>query len=107
MSKVITVPNPILREKSKLIKTLDKKSLKIIKDVENTLSQSESPRGVGLSAIQIGKPLRVFCTFLPPSGNPDDDSQKPVLNTFINPEIIETSKQKTLGPDKKKPYLEG
>lgn len=97
MAKIITTPNPILREVSKPIRKLDKKTLKIIRDVQETLTGGENPKGVGLSAVQIGKPIRAFATYLPPSGNPDDEKQKPILKTFINPEIIETSKEKTLG----------
>jgi peptide deformylase len=100
MSKIITVPNPMLREISKPIKSLDKKTLQLISDLESTLSQGESPKspkGIGLSGVQIAKPLRVFCTYLPPSGDPNDEKQKPIIKTFINPEIVKSSKKKTLG----------
>lgn len=95
MQKILTAPNPMLREISKPVTTIDKKNLAVIKQVAEILKQRK-PRGVGLSAIQIGKPLRVFCTFLPPSGDPDD-KQEPVLRTFINPEILKASKEKILG----------
>lgn len=107
MAKIITVPDPILRKISELIEKIDKKTLKIIRDLESTLESSESPKGVGLSGVQIGKPIRVFCTYLPPSGNPSHQEEKPIIKTYINPEITKTSKEKTIGPDKKKPILEG
>jgi peptide deformylase len=108
MTKIITTPNPLLRQVSTPINKLDKKTLKIIHNVQETLKTEESPRGVGLSAVQIAKPIRAFCTHIPPSGDPNDEKQKPVISTFINPQIIKVSKQKTLGPKKNdKPILEG
>ena len=86
---------------------LDKKNLAIVKDIQDTLSGSDHPRGVGLSGVQIGKTIRVFCMYLPKSGDPDDEKSQPILSTFINPEIVEVSKDKSLGPKKEKPILEG
>jgi peptide deformylase len=65
---------------------------------------------VGLSAIQVGTPARIFMTYLPPLNDLDtlDDQQPPQeLKIFINPEIIDKSEKVTLGPDKKHPALEG
>lgn len=106
MAKLVTSPNPVLREKSQSISKLDKKTLSLIKQVEATLRNRESPRGVGLSAVQIGKPVRIFSILLPTSGKPDDKAE-PVLKTFINPEIVKVSKEKTFGPNQEKPILEG
>jgi len=105
MKKILTVPNPILRQTSKTIQSIDRKTQRLIKDLGDTL-QSRSPRGVGLSAVQIGKTLRVFAILLPPSGDPED-KEKPILQIIINPEIIEASPELTLGPNKEKPTLEG
>jgi peptide deformylase len=107
ITKIITTPNPFLRQVSTPINKLDKKTLKIIREVQETLKAGENPRGVGLSAVQIAKLIRIFCTYLPPSGDPDDKNQRPVIKTYINPEILETSKAKTLGLNKEKPILEG
>ncbi len=106
MAKIITVPDPILRKISAPIEKLNKKVNSIIDDVESTLHKGNNPRGVGLSAVQIGKPIRVFSTLLPTSGNPDDD-QESVISTYVNPEITNASKKLTLGPSKRRPYLEG
>lgn len=107
ISKIITTPNPILRQTSKPIASLDKKTLKTIQSLQKTLKNGDSPRGVGLSAVQIGKPIRALCTYISPSGNPLDKKQKPILKTYLNPEILKASKEKTLGPSKEKPILEG
>lgn len=113
---IIVVPNPILRAKSMPVDL--KKDLKLIKklvaDLEETLEKKERPKGVGLSSPQIGKNLRVFSTLLPTSANEVDqgrptDAEKDLakLTTYINPEIVETSKNVTFGPDAKDPILEG
>lgn len=106
MSDILIVPNPILRKVSKPVEKLDKSALKIIKEVQATLTKDRKPRGVGLSAVQIGKPIRVFSTYIPKSGS-FKNNEKLVLNTYINPKIVKSSKKLTLGKDKKKPFLEG
>lgn len=96
IQKISTTPNPILRNISQPIKEIDQKTRHIIRDVEETLTGGDHPRGVGLSAVQIGKPIRMFCIYLPQSGDPDDEKSKLILSTFLNPEIIKVSKDKTL-----------
>lgn len=106
MAKIITAPNPILKKISKPVKNIDKKTQDIIKDIKDTLVNGETPKGVGLSGVQIGKLVRVFATYIPKSGNPDDNAS-PQLKIFVNPEILRESKEKTLGPNPDKPILEG
>lgn len=113
---IITVPNPILRAKSRPVDTkheLDQ-VLHIIHDLEDTLEKKRNPRGVGLSFPQIGKNIRVFSTLLPASANsedgnrPDDEEKEhSILQTYINPEIVASSKDRTFGPDPKDPIFEG
>ncbi|HAV15331.1 MAG TPA: peptide deformylase [Candidatus Pacebacteria bacterium] len=117
---ILSVPNPILRAKS--IAVDPKKDASLIKkysaDLEETLSKKNKPKGVGLSMPQIGKNVRIFSTLLPPSINvadsgrpPKDDSDdvegESVLTTYLNPVILETSKEFTFGPNPKEPLLEG
>lgn len=97
IKKIITVPNPILRQKSKPVAKIDKKTKQLVKDLVDTAKAAEEPKGVGLSAIQIGKPVRVFVIkrgkkFIP----------------FINPQITWRSK-KTLSQalEKEELFLEG
>lgn len=107
---IITTPNPLLRTSSKRVQKLDKKLIQFISNLGETLVKKDNPPGVGLSAIQVGKPIRVFATNLPPGfykPEPPTDSQKLTLEFFINPTITKASPTKTLGPDPKRPLLEG
>lgn len=113
---ILTVPNPILRQKSRQVlrsaatsdrrsralitlsvvevQSRDKKVLEFIKNLEETLLKKKNPPGVGLSAPQVGKSWRIFSTLLP--------KDKPVLQTYINPTIVSASKKLTLGNEKLK-----
>lgn len=84
IQKIITVPNPILRQKAKAVAKIDKKTLKIIKDLRDTLKAQEEPKGVGLSAPQIGQ-SRQICLVAPPKA-------KEIL-TLINPQITWRAKE--------------
>ena len=58
--KIITVPDPLLRQKSEPVKWFDKRLKNLIKNLKDTMVAQESPKGVGLSAPQIGRSSRVF-----------------------------------------------
>ena len=97
IQKILTVPSSILRKRSKPVKKFDKKIKQLVNDLIDTAKAAEEPKGVGLSAIQIGKPIRVFVIkkgkkFIP----------------FINPKITWRSK-KTLSQalEEEKLFLEG
>ena len=109
MLKILTVPNPTLRKKSKPVKVFDKKLGKFIGELNDALVNKQDPPGVGLSAIQVGKPWRIFSTFLPKDSNEDrpKSSKRFLLTTFVNPTIVANSKKLTLGPKPKDPILEG
>lgn len=97
IQKIITVPNPILREKSKPVFAIDRKTVQLIRDLKDTLKATENPKGIGLSAPQIGVSKQALII--------------KIINkimVIINPEIIFTSKE-TLGEvlDKEKKFLEG
>lgn len=81
--KIIPAADPKLRKKSKSVKKIDKKVLLLIKDLKETLADQTDPEGVAIAAPQIGKNLRVFVT-----------SYKE-LKTFINPQILSTTKSKS------------
>jgi peptide deformylase len=106
---IITVPDPQLRTVSKPVDVLDKKHFKFIANLGETLAKKNNPPGVGLSAIQVDSPLRAFYTFLPPGNDSNDfpTGRNFQLQAFINPKIVGHSKEITLGPDTKKPLLEG
>lgn len=107
---IITVPDPVLRQVSKRVQKLDEKSVQFIYDLGETLVKKDDPPGVGLSAIQVANPLRVFYTYLPPKYEGQDfpkDTHQLELTAFINPVIVKHSDTVTLGPNPKKPLLEG
>ncbi len=70
-----TVPDPVLREKSKRIRTVDKSIQKLIADMMETMFDAP---GVGLAASQVGVPLRLIVIALP-------EQEKICL---INPEVV-------------------
>ena len=69
---MIVTDEKILRQISKEVTELDPK---ILKDMKDTMKKHN---GIGISAIQIGEPIRVFL-----AGNPPQ--------VFINPVILERS----------------
>lgn len=104
--KIITVPNPILRQKSKPVKISsrgrpasgwDIKTKNLVTDLIETAKAAKEPSGVGLSAIQIGKLVRVFVI-----------KRRKKFIPFINPKITWQSK-KTLSQvlEKEKLFMEG
>jgi peptide deformylase len=108
--KLVTVPDPGLRQISQPVTKMNTKNVQFLKDMANTLLKKDDPPGVGLSAIQVGTPARIFMTYLPPINDLAtlDESMPPQqLKLFINPEIIDKSEKMTLGPDKNHPALEG
>lgn len=97
IKKIITVPNSLLRKKSKPVKKIDKKIEQLVIDLIETGKAAKEPKGVGLSAIQIGKPIRIFVVKLEKQFIP-----------FINPQISWRSKKKFSQVLKKEErFLEG
>jgi peptide deformylase len=105
--KIITVPHQTLRVVAQPVTQVDKKLKELVKGLEETLSAKINPRGVGLAAPQVDRRSRVFVTQLPVDPYDDEDEATFQIRTFINPEIIDHSGNKTFGPDKKDPILEG
>lgn len=98
IKKILPAKNPLLRNKSKLVSKLDKKTLQIIQDLQDTLKKQSDPPGVGLAAPQIGVFLRIFIL-----------ANGKKITTFINPEITESSKKMSdpLKKDEKDFTMEG
>jgi len=80
--KIITIPNPLLRQKSKPVGKIDKKIKKVIANLLETVKNASEPEGLGLSAIQIGQLLRIFVAKAGKN-----------FSVFINPKIIFASKE--------------
>ncbi len=97
IQKIITVSNPSLRKKSKPIRKVDQKIKNLAKDLIDTAKAAKEPRGVGLSAVQINQPVRIFVIkrgkkFVP----------------FINPQIVWQSKKRfSQVLEKEKLFMEG
>jgi peptide deformylase len=76
---ILTVPDPILRQKAKRVKTIDNSIKKLIADMRETLM---SANGVGLAAPQVGVSLRVIVISIPHKDQKNDEY------CLINPEIV-------------------
>ena len=72
--------NPILRKKSKIVKKINKKTLKLIKDMEETMIKNN---GIGLAAPQVGIHQQIILVTL--------DNKK--IFPMINPKILEFSEK--------------
>ena len=72
--------NPLLRKKSRAIEKIDGSVLQLTKDVIETMYKNN---GVGLTACQVGKNIRIFVVA-------KELSKKQV---FINPDIVKMSKK--------------
>jgi peptide deformylase len=97
MSAIVTAPNPVLRQTAKPVTLVDKRLLRLISDMRQTLISARDPVGVGLAAPQVGVALRLF--LIRPKTN-----QEPQV--FINPEIIKYS-QRQQSETKKDGVYEG
>jgi len=86
MLKVLTLPNPKLRLKAKLVTKIDKRVEKIIAEMKVFLEKSESPKGIGLAAPQLGISSRIILVRF-----------ENIIVPFINPEIINTEREITEG----------
>lgn len=96
IQKVLASTDPKLRLKSRPVTKIDKKVLKIIQDLKDTLRVQKDPEGVGLAAPQIGKNLRLFLI-----------SYEGVERVVINPEILTVRKPTTENRQPKTEIMEG
>ncbi len=96
MTKIIIIPNLILRQKS-IPAEINTETKTLVKQLKETLMAEEGTiKGVGLAAVQIGIPKKIFLAYSKKSNK---------LLTFINPQITWYSKSKTKGiPDSKNKY---
>ena len=83
VKKILSIPDPILREKSIPVKKVDKDIKNLMDDMIETMYNAP---GIGLAAIQIGIPKRVIVMDI----SKDKDKKNPMF--FINPKIIWKSK---------------
>lgn len=98
MYKIVQAPSEILRTPAKPVDLKMPGLEKIIIEMKKILVNQKDPEGVGLAANQIGLPYRLFLARF--SGRKHE-----LIRVFINPEILEHSKEFQI--EKKKSPLEG
>lgn len=97
--KIITVPDPSLRQKSAPIKSFGKKTRQLAQVLVETMKQAEKEnQGVGLAAVQIGVQKQMLALI----GQLGGEAQ-----IIINPQIIWQDKKLTTGSRGKKTDYEG
>lgn len=86
MSKlpIITLPDPLLRQASKPIETIDADVQQLAKDMFETMYVAP---GIGLAAVQVGVPRQMLVLDVAD----DDETPRPI--TMINPQILESSSE--------------
>jgi peptide deformylase len=83
---IIILPDPKLRLVSKTIARVDDDLRKLIDDMIETMHDAP---GVGLAAIQIAEPIRLLVVDTAKKEDPPDP------HTFINPEIVWSSEERS------------
>ena len=88
--KIVTIPNKILRSKSKKIGYVDDSIKNLAQDmIETTIDwDHDSEFGAALAAIQIGEPLKLTVV-----RNDFDDPKNKEFTTLVNPEIVKSSEE--------------
>ena len=82
--KILTEPDPFLRQKSKKVDKVDDEIRSLMDDMVQTMYDAP---GIGLAAIQIGVPKRVIVIDL----SKKDEKKTPMY--FVNPEILMKSEK--------------
>ena len=91
LREILVVPNPILKQVSTPVETVDDELRALMDDMLETMYAAP---GIGLAAVQVGVPKRVIVMDL---HRPDEEKQP---RFFVNPEILWAS-------DETAPYEEG
>ncbi len=97
--RIYETPDPMLRQISTPIDTVDDELRALIADMFETMY--EAP-GIGLAAVQVGVPRRLLVMDLQEPADPNDEESPPLKQprVFINPVILSHS-------DSAVPYTEG
>ena len=92
LREIVTVPNDVLRRKTRKITAFDKELQKTIDDMVETMR--EAP-GVGLAAPQVGLLDRLVVVEYEEDDEKEDSPKK--LYVVVNPEIISSSEETEMG----------
>ena len=95
--KILTEPNSILRQISQPVQTVTDEHRQLMDDMLETMYDAP---GIGLAAIQIGKPVRIIVIDISGDDSDEDNTEPKTPLYFVNPEIVAVS-------DDVKPYKEG
>ena len=79
---LIILPDPLLREVSRPVETVDSEILRLADDMLETMYDAP---GIGLAAIQVGVPRRMLVIDLAKEG------EAPQPQVFMNPEVLTSS----------------
>ena len=85
--KIVIEPDPILREKSKTLETVDNELRKLLDDMLETMYAAP---GIGLAAVQVGILKRLIVIDI----SKDEQKKNPLF--LINPEIVFRSKKTSI-----------
>ncbi len=94
---IVEAPNKILNEKTKKVRGFEGETLKIIKDLKDTLDKARDPEGAGLSSNQIGVPKSICVVrnfFTDPLDETKDLFDERIL---INPKIVSKDSEEEEG----------
>ncbi len=91
--KIVTIPKAALRLKSKRVGFVDDQIRQLAEDmIATTLDwDHDSELGAALAAIQVGEPLKLTVV-----RNNFDDANDTTFLTFVNPEIIQQSRDRVV-----------
>lgn len=90
MKKLVVVPDPRLRKKSKPIKEINGQVKRLAQDMEKFLLQrkDKDAKSIGLAAVQLGTSIRMFAFIENPG------AAEPRIQFIINPEITKKKKER-------------
>ena len=91
LKEVVTIPEPVLRQKAKKVKNFDGDLQVLINDMIETMR--EAP-GVGLAAPQVAVSNRLVVVEF---GDEEDETVEPKLYVVVNPEITKHSEEMVNG----------
>lgn len=96
VQRITTVSDRILFQKAIPVGEIDQNIIELILSMVDTFRIQDHPKAVGLAANQVGRPEKIFLALL--------DKQ---IVPFINPEILESSKELYEPKKKEDTQLEG
>ncbi len=93
---IITAPNKVLLTKATPVKNIDQPTKQLVQNLKDTLWYVTDPPGVGLAAPQVNSAQRIFVI---------RDENTNLITTYINPVIIEKSKESFFDTHQEKEHL--